>query len=265
MISSDILLAPTLTRQPSTRIQICGRLAVEIAGRSITELIARRQGRLLFIYLVVNRHRHASRDELVEALWPDQLPPDADGALSTLLSRLRRAIGAEALVGRGEVRLDLPADTWVDFEAADEAIHRAESAIAQRKWAPAWGPSLVALFVARRGLLRGEDTPWIEPHRRRLEDIHCSALECYTAAALGLGGGELHVGERTARELIARAPYRESGYRLYMEVLAARGNIAEALRAYEELRVLLREELGATPSPPIQALQLRLLKAADTG
>ena len=117
--------------------------------------------------------------------------------------------------------------------------------------------------MARRGLLRGEDAPWIEPHRRRLDDIHCSALECYTAAALGLGGSELHVGERTARELIALAPYRESGHRLLMEVLAARGNIAEALRAYERLRVLLRDELGATPSPPIQALHRRLLRTAD--
>jgi hypothetical protein len=54
---------------------------------------------------------------------------------------------------------------------------------------------------------------------------------------------------------------RESGYRLLMEVLAARGNIAEALREYEELRVLLRDELGATPSPQIQALHLQLLKA----
>jgi SARP family transcriptional regulator, regulator of embCAB operon len=254
-----------LTRQPSTRIQICGRLAVEIAGRSITELIPRRQGRVLFTFLVINRHRLAGRDELVDALWPGDTPPDAEGALSTVLSRLRRAVGANALEGRGEVRLALPADAWVDFEAADEAIHRAESAIAQRKWASAWGPSLVALFVARRGLLRGEELPWVEPHRRRLEDILCSALECYTAAALGLGGGELHVGERTARELIARVPYRESGHRLLMEVLASRGNIAEALRVYEELRVLLREELGATPSPPIQAVHLRLLKAADAG
>jgi DNA-binding SARP family transcriptional activator len=261
---SDILLAETLTCRPSTRIQICGRLAVEIAGQSITELIPRRQGRLLFTYLVINRNRPASREELVEALWPDDLPPDADGALSTVLSRLRRAIGATALVGRGELRLVLPADAWVDLEAADEAIHRAESAIAQRRWAAAWGPSLVALFVARRGLLQGEEARWIQPHRRRLEDIHCSALECYTAAALGLGGAELHVGERTARELIARAPYRESGHRLLMEVLAARGNIAEALRAYEALRVLLRDELGATPSPPIQTLQLRLLRAAET-
>jgi DNA-binding SARP family transcriptional activator len=253
-----------LTRQPSTRIQICGRLAVEIAGRSVTELIPRRQGRVLFTYLVVNRHRHASRDELVDALWPADPPPDADGALSTVLSRLRRAVGT-ALVGRSDVRLVLPADAWVDFEAADEAIHRAEAATAQGKWTRAWGPSLVALFVARRGLLRGEDAPWIDPHRRRLDDIHCSALECYTAAALGLGGSELHVGERTARELIVRAPYRESGHRLLMEVLAARGNIAEALRAYEELRCLLRDELGAVPSPPLQAVHLRLLKAADAG
>ncbi len=220
---------------------------------------------MLFTYLVIHRHRPSSRDELMDALWPDGPPTDADGTLSTVLSRLRRAIGMDALEGRGEVRLVLPPDTWIDFEAAEEALHRAESAIAQEHWARAWGPSLVAFFAARRGFLRGEDAPWIEPVRRRLEDIRCSALECYTASALGIGGTELHVGERTARELITLAPYRESGYRLLMEIRAARGNIAEALLVYEELRGLLREELGATPSPQVQALHLHLLKAAEQG
>jgi DNA-binding SARP family transcriptional activator len=130
---SDILLGATLTDQPSTRIQICGRLAVEIAGRDVTELIPRRQGRVLFTYLVVNRHRPASRDQLVDALWAGAVPPDAEGALSSVLSRLRRAIGIDALGGRGEVRLILPPDAWVDLEAAEEAMHRAESAIAQRQ------------------------------------------------------------------------------------------------------------------------------------
>lgn len=235
-----------------------------IDGRDVTAQIPRRQGRVLLTYLVVNRQRHCSRDELMDVLWAESLPPDAEGALSTVLSRLRTAIGASALVGRSEVRLLLPADAWIDLEAADEAIHRAESAVAQQQWARAWGPSLVALFVARRGFLRGEDGPWIDVQRRRLDDIRCLALECYTAVALGIGGTELHVGERTARELIDQAPFRESGYRLLMEVLAARGNIAEALRVYEELRSLLREELGATPSPPIQALQVRLLKSAES-
>jgi DNA-binding SARP family transcriptional activator len=254
-----------LTHQPSTRIQICGRLAVEIDGHTVTDLIPRRQGRLLFTFLVVNRHRESSRDELVDAIWAADVPPDVDGALSTVLSRLRHAVGVDRVHGRGEVRLVLPGDAWVDLEAADEAIHRAESAIAQRQWARAWGPSLVALFAARRGFLRGDDLAWIEPYRRRLDDIRCSALECYTTAALGIAGGELHVGERTARELIEHAPYRESGYRLLMEILAARGNIAEALLVYEDLRTLLRDELGATPSPPIQALHVQLLKQADAG
>src|SRR6202030_1732053 len=80
---SDILLAATLTHQPSTRIQICGRLAVEIAGQTVTEFIPKRQGRLLLTYLVLNRHRDSSREELIDALWADDVPPDADGALSS--------------------------------------------------------------------------------------------------------------------------------------------------------------------------------------
>ena len=44
-----------------------------------------------------------------------------------------------------------------------------------------------------------------------------------------------------------------------MQVLAARGNVAEALAAYERLRVLLREELGANPGWAVQDAQTKLL------
>jgi len=55
----------------ATRIQLCGRLVAEIAGRRIDTDLPGRQGRILFAFLVVNRLRTASRDELVEAVWPD--------------------------------------------------------------------------------------------------------------------------------------------------------------------------------------------------
>ena len=58
---------------------------------------------------------------------------------------------------------------------------------------------------------------------------------------------------------MVREPYRESGYRLLMEVFEARENRAEALQVYEALRQLLREELGASPSPATQALYRRVL------
>jgi DNA-binding SARP family transcriptional activator len=60
------------------------------------------------------------------------------------------------------------------------------------------------------------------------------------------------------------APYRETGYRLLMEALARRGNIAEALRAYDGLRVLLREELGIAPSPVVQEVHRSLLQSTGS-
>ena len=68
--------------------------------------------------------------------------------------------------------------------------------------------------------------------------------------------------ERDARRLIRLAPYRESGYRLLMQALARRDNNAEALLVYEQLRTVLRDELGATLSPATQALHRRILGEA---
>ena len=115
----------------------------------------------LFTYLVVNRHRQVTRDELAEALWREPDPAAVDTRLNPLLSKLRRVFGADTVDGRSIVRLCLPG-AWVDLEAAADAIHRAESSVAQQEWARAWGPALTALFVAERGFLPGEEAPWID-------------------------------------------------------------------------------------------------------
>lgn len=236
-----------------TRIQLCGRLVVRIDGRRVEDDLPGRQGRLAFAFLAVNRHRPVSRDELEAALWEEAGSSDR---LSPLLSKLRAVVPLE---GRGEVRLALPGDAWLDVEAAAEGLHRAESAVAQGDFAAAWGPARVAQHIALREFLAGEHAPWVEQRRRRLEEILVRALELVGRACLELGGGELDTAERAARSLIEHAPYRESGHRLLMEALAARGNAAEALLAYEELRRKLRDELGAAPSAPTQELHRRLL------
>jgi DNA-binding SARP family transcriptional activator len=244
----------------ATRIQLCGRLSVQLGGRDLTQRLPGGQARVLFSYLTINRALPAYRDELIDALWPWRAPAGADGSLSALLSRLRAVLGATVLAGRAEIRLCLPDDAWVVVEAAEEAIHRAEAAVMQGDWARGWGPSLIALFTARRGFLPGEDLPWAAERRRRLDEIRCAAMECYAAVALGVGGSELAPGERVARELVAAAPFRERGHALLMEILVARGNSAEALRVYEALRGRLRDELGATPTPELRDLQARLLR-----
>jgi len=244
------------------RIQLCGTLAVEINGQRIDHQLRGRQARLLISYRVLHRLRPVRRDELVDALWPDRPPAAADAALSALLSKLRPLLPPGTLTGRGELRLTLPPDAFVDLEAAREAIHRAESALAQQQWHRAWGASQGPLFTARRGFLPDEDADWIQEVHRELDALYVRALECYAHACLKVGGTELAAAERAGRELIARAPYREYGYRHLMQALAQTGNTAEALHIYEKLRTLLRDELGVTPSTETLDLHAKLLRGA---
>ena len=44
-----------------------------------------------------------------------------------------------------------------------------------------------------------------------------------------------------------------------MQALAARGNVAEALRVYEHARTVLRDELGVPPGPAIHEIHATLL------
>jgi SARP family transcriptional regulator, regulator of embCAB operon len=62
------------------------------------------------------------------------------------------------------------------------------------------------------------------------------------------------------RALVAREPYRETGYRLLMEPLAREANKAEALLAYERLRRRLRDDLGVAPNAQSQKLHRELLR-----
>jgi SARP family transcriptional regulator, regulator of embCAB operon len=122
------------------------------------------------------RHRYIPRDELAEALWREPDPAAVDARLNPLLSKLRRVFGSDAVDGRSTLRLCLR-DAWVDLEAAVDAIHRAESAVALQDWPRAWGPSLTALFVAERDFLAGEDAPWIDQTRHQLTELRLRALE----------------------------------------------------------------------------------------
>ena len=252
-------VAAVPTAQQSARIQLCGRFVVEIDGAQIGSRLPGRQGRVLLAFLIVNRHRELDRSELMEALWPDALPADADGSLSALLSKLRRLLGTGRIEGRHTVRLNLGPEAWVDLEAAAEALHRAESALKQCDWKAAWASARVTLHIGQRPFLPGEEAPWIDEMRRALETRFLRSLEITATASLKLGGSELDTAERSARTLLKRAPFTESGYRFLMRVYDARDNRAEALRIYDDLRRLLHAELGVAPSAATQELHRMLL------
>jgi DNA-binding SARP family transcriptional activator len=246
---------------PAVRIQICGPIAVEVNGVRREEQLPGPQGRRAVAYFVVHRNEPIARESLVDALWEPGAAV-SESTVDALVSKIRRIL--PVVVRGGQLRLDLPADTWVDLEAARDAMHRAESAAAQEQWGRAWGAAQTALFTARRGFSPGVHAPWVDAVQHELQVLRERALEVYAAAALHIGRTELPTAERASRELIGLAPFRESGHCLLMRSLADGGNLAEALRVYDDLRCRLRDELGIDPSPQTRALHVELLTQASS-
>jgi pentatricopeptide repeat protein len=240
----------TLASPDATRIQLCGPPVIELYGQRLDGRLLGHQSVLLFAYLVLNRHRVSGCDDLQSAIWPDRLA-HASG-LNPLISKLRKVLGADLVEGRSGLRLRLPRDALVDVEAARIAIHNAESQIALERWKQAWAPAQVAMFITEREFLPSDEAPWIEDERVQLTDIALRALHAYAVAALGIGGTELPAAVRTGRRLVRLAPFRESGHLVLMQALAREGNVAEALKVYADLRVMLGEELGVSPGATIQ-------------
>lgn len=240
-------------------MQVCGAPIIVRGGRRVEGGLPGRQGVLLWGYLVLHRRRAVSRHELMDAVWGDAWPEAPDAGLRALLSKTRAALGSHTLTGRSALRLNLPAGTRVDIEDAREATHRAEAAVARGDWASAWGPARVALLIAQRGFLTGVDAPWVDPVRAEVARMERRALHCVAVTGIELGGPELESAERAARRLVETAPMEERGHRCLIQVLTRRGEAAEALAVYEDLRHRLRDALGAEPGPETRALHRELL------
>jgi SARP family transcriptional regulator, regulator of embCAB operon len=258
------------TCEDSLRIQLCGRLAIERGRAAVAEdAFPARQGRRLWVFLVLHRRQPAGRSDVAAAVWGDAMPDAWDDALSVLVSRLRRSLRpitgpcSEPAItgGEGRYRLVLPPGSLVDLERAMEALHRAEGLMRQGAWGAVVAEAQVTTEIAARGFLSGEGGEWVEGQRRLLAEARVHALECTVAAELARGHAAL--AEREAEQLVALAPLREAGHRLLMQALVAGGNPGQAVLAYHRCRRLLHEQVGVAPSVQMHELYRQLMERRE--
>jgi DNA-binding SARP family transcriptional activator len=251
------------------RVRVCGRLSLDQGTTIVREGdLPARQGRRLWAFLVLKRRLPVPRDEMAEAVWGDDTPDAWDAALNALVSRLRAALRPLARTAPeltiqsegGRYVLTMPEHTVVDFERARGGLHEADRLFRRGEYGSALAEARVAMEIAGRGFLPGEEGPWIQGHRRPLAEIHLHALECTVEGELRRGHPE--IAEREAEALTALDPLREEGYRLLMRAVSARGNAAEAGRVLADCRRILREQAGMAPSPETERLFRRITGAA---
>lgn len=243
------------------QIVLCGGISVERNGRRLPAELPARQGRLVFAYLVLNRTHPISRDELTDVLWPGRPPVSPEAVLSGVLTRLRRALGDGVLRSSpSEVQLDLGSGAWIDVEVAAASVAAAHAALTAGDYGTATRGAREAAQLLEPRLLPEFEGAWLDARREELDQLRLRSLELLARGALEQTPADLGAAESAARELIRRAPYSETGYAALMQAHAARGDAVEAVRVFDQLRRLLRDEMGTTPSPTLIALNDRLLR-----
>ncbi len=235
------------------RIRTLGQTAVDcVAGSIGGAWLDQRTGQLLK-YLIAERRRAVSIDEIGESIWPG-----ADYAVGAsvryYIHALRRQLepqrgsrqpSAFVAARGGTYRLELD-NVEVDADAF-EAHVTAGLAVVESD------PQAAAAEIERGlALYQGDflaDLPyaeWAMPERHRLHDLACMGLRRLADIRL-----ELRLVDGAARSLerlAALQPFDEDVHRRLMELDIMQGRRSDAVRRYAALRARIRRTFGQEPN-----------------
>ncbi|MEU5908031.1 BTAD domain-containing putative transcriptional regulator [Micromonospora sp. NPDC047527] len=207
-------------------------------------------------------------DDLVDELWPDCPPRSAVANVQTYAANLRRGFeslqpGHGAIVRqRNGYRLDVPPQL-IDvfcFELERRAGHEALTAGHVDQAAELLGRALARWQGA---MLAGVPLgPVLTARTVAAEEERLLATELLADVQLRSGRSDLAI--PSLREVVARHPLREPAYVLLMQALHQRGDNAEALVVYDEIRTRLAVELRMAPGVNIEELRRRIVTEAPS-
>lgn len=242
--------------RPLLRLSLLGTLRAGASGAEEAEAALRlrsRKARAVLGYLALSERGEETRERLVGLLWSESEEEKARASLRQVVHELREAMEAAGLAG------------WLRAERLAIALDPAGVAhdlggILAAAEAGAVHPALLDTQRLPETLLEGLDDldpafrVWLLARRQAIHDRLMRALE-----PLLRGGEEGTPASRARRRAAAQAvlrldPTHEEACRALMAASAAEGDVAAALRAYEQLWRLLGDEYDMEPSAATQEL-----------
>lgn len=256
---------PTAEQRDLTGLELRVLGPLEVRLRGATVAVTASKERALLALLIANHGRTLPVGQLAEDLWEGSPPESASAALRVHVSRLRRTLSAAGIEGILVTRqpgyvLDVP-DGVVDTSRFEALVADARTAAADGRPADAVQGFRAALALWRGpALVEVAGSTFATAEAIRLEQSRLTALEDCLAAELGCGRHREVTAELEA--LVHEHVLRERLWELHLLALYRSGRQPDALRAFQDLRARLGEELGLDPSPGLLELE-RAIVAHD--
>ena len=242
----------TIPTGQGVRIQALGLFRVLRDGAAVPPTAWQsKKARDLLKILVSRRGRPATREELIELLWPDDDSVNASNRLSVLLSTLRSVLDPAALVtDRSTVRLDLE---HVETDVERFALRATEALDAWRQRRPDGVARLARAEASYTGDFCEEDVyeSWAVHLREELRAMHLAVVRALAAASRQDGHVDWAV--RWLLAVLRHDPYDESAHLELVRTLDAAGRYGDARRHYRAYADRMTE-IAIDPAPfPVPA------------
>ncbi|MGH3697717.1 MAG: AfsR/SARP family transcriptional regulator [Pseudonocardiaceae bacterium] len=247
--------------------RLLGTFELRVDGREVEKWTGQR-GRSVLRYLLSRRRHTCSRDELMEAFWPDAVPGAARNRLQVAVSGLRRALCEVTNLhvieyAEGSYRINPGLRVDVDVERFEKTLSTARRA--ERS-----GDLDRALSAYREAteLYGGDfasDVPyeeWTLLPRETLRLTYIDALD--RVSRIQLSVGRLDDCIATAHRMLGIDPCCEDAHRLLMRCYTSQGRDYQAVRQYDFCLQMLRRILEAEPAPETTRLY-RAIRAGLAG
>jgi DNA-binding SARP family transcriptional activator len=259
-----VVEAESAPASPRFDIRILG--PVDVARDGLTLDLGGPQPRAVIAHLALAQGRVVPVERLVTRLWGEQPPAAPLASLQTTLSRLRRLLEPDRPAGVAPTVIASEAPGYVLNVPRDHVdLHRFRDLALDGRRAAAAGHPAQALdrFAAALAEWRGpalaglgpEDV--VAPIAVALDEERLSVLEERFDAMLALGQHAEAVAELSVA--VAEHPLRERLWSTLAIAFYRSQRQADALRAIDQARRTLIDELGLDPGPELRELERRIL------
>jgi ATP/maltotriose-dependent transcriptional regulator MalT/DNA-binding SARP family transcriptional activator len=223
-----------------------------------------RRARDIFCFIVSRRHHRASKDAIIDTFWGETDFEAVEKNFHPTVSHIRKALNSNQslkqnflLYRDGDYQLNQEFTYRIDVEEFDALLSEGESARRARKFDECIAAYESALKLYRGEFMQGSYEPWVEEQRSYYREQYLRLLEALAGVAQTAADWPRVM--QLAQQIIHEDQFREDIHCLLMRAHAAAGNRGAVKDHYENLKRMLKRELGVEPSAETRKLYGQLI------
>lgn len=211
-----------------------------------------RRARDILCFVAARRQHRASKDLIIDTFWGETDPTVVERNFHPTVSHIRKALNSNQTLKQnlllyrdGDYLLNPDFACRIDIEEFDRLVAEGEGHRRKRQFEQCRQCYQSAVELYRGEFMQGSYDDWVAEQRSYYRKQYLQLIESLARVAQNVGDWFKSI--QLAHQILRDDPFREDIHCLLMRAHAALGNKSAVREQFENLKLLLQNELGVEP------------------